>query len=178
MRIITGIARGRKLSALEGRDVRPTTDRVKEALFDILQFRVEGRRFLDMFAGSGQIALEALSRGAESAVLIDLSKQSAKIAEQNASHTQLNTQAKIVCADALAYVSSTMEIFDIAFLDPPYHSELLLPAIEKVQRCIAEKGMIICEHLKETVLPDTVGDFVKQKTYRYGKIFLTRYERS
>ncbi|WP_099203734.1 16S rRNA (guanine(966)-N(2))-methyltransferase RsmD [Scatolibacter rhodanostii] len=177
MRIITGTARGKKLSALEGRDVRPTTDRVKEALFDILQFRIEDRRFLDMFAGSGQIGLEALSRGAKSAVMIDASKESIRVIEQNTNQTQLEHQAKILCADALAYVSSTAEVFDIAFLDPPYHADLLIPALEKVVRCIAESGVIICEHLKETQLPDQVGDFIKEKTYRYGKIHLTRYER-
>lgn len=177
MRIITGTAKGRKLESLEGRDVRPTTDRVKEALFDILQFRIEGRRFLDMFAGSGQIGLEALSRGAASAVLLDASKAAVQTTTRNARHVLLDDRAKICCADALAYVSSTAETFDIAFLDPPYYAGLLPAALEKVQRCMAETGVIVCEHLKETELPETAGLFIKSRTYRYGRIWLTRYEK-
>lgn len=176
MRIITGKGRGKRLAALDGKDVRPTTDRVKEALFDILQFRVEGRRFLDMFAGSGQIGIEALSRSAKSAVMIDSSKESVKIIEKNLKSTGFDTDAKVVCADAVHYVASTADVFDVAFIDPPYYSDVINVALEKAASAVTKTGVIICEHLKETELPEEVGDFKKIKTYRYGKVFLTRYE--
>lgn len=176
MRVITGKARGKRLAALDGNDVRPTTDRVKEALFDILQFRIEGRRFLDMFAGSGQIGIEALSRGAKSAVFIDSSKDSVKVIEKNIDSSGVSSDAKVICADAVHYVSSTADVFDVAFIDPPYYSEILLTALEKAAAVMPKTGVIICEHLKEANLPEIVGDFKKIKEYRYGRVFLTRYE--
>ena len=119
MRVITGTARGRVLRTLEGEDVRPTTDRVKEAVFSIIQFEIEGRRVLDLFAGSGQLGIEALSRGAASATFVDMSKDSLSAVKYNLEHTKLGDNAKVVQTDALSFLKLTKDKFDIVFLDPP-----------------------------------------------------------
>lgn len=176
MRIITGSARGRKLITLEGSDVRPTSEMVKESLFNILQFGIEGRSFLDMFAGSGQIGLEALSRGAESAVFVDSSKRSVGVIETNMENSGL-AGGKVVCADSVMYVKRTPEKFDVAFLDPPYSTGVLEKALEAVTGAMNEGGVIICEHPSEEKLPEEVNEFRKVKDYRYGRIMLTSYRR-
>ena len=117
MRVITGTARGRVLRTLEGEDVRPTTDRVKEAVFSIIQFEIEGRRVLDLFAGSGQLGIEALSRGAASATFVDMSKDSLSTVKYNLEHTKLGDNAKVVQTDALSFLKLTKDKFDIVFLD-------------------------------------------------------------
>ena len=115
MRIITGSARGRRLLTLEGEHVRPTTERVKEALFSILQFQIEGRRVLDLFAGSGQLGLEALSRGAREAVFVDAGKEPISIIEKNIASTGLGERAKVLHMDYAAFLLRRNEPFDIAF---------------------------------------------------------------
>lgn len=177
MRIITGSRRGTRLTALEGEQVRPTTDRVKESLFNILQFQIEGRRFLDLFAGSGQIGLEALSRGAASAVFVDASKQSVAVVEKNIRATGLSQQAKVVLGDSIGYLRRCRETFDVAFLDPPYRTGLLEQALELLPGCMSPGGIIVCEHPTDEALPEKVGAFSQVKSYRYGKILLTSYRR-
>lgn len=120
MRVITGFAKGRKLRTLSGEDVRPTTDRVKEALFSIIQFEIEGRRVLDLFAGSGQLGIEALSRGAASAVFVDSSRDSIEVVRENLNTTQLAQSAQVIQMDSLAFLAGQCGPFDIALLDPPY----------------------------------------------------------
>ena len=112
MRVITGSARGRKLLTLEGEDVRPTTDRVKEAVFSVIQFETEGRRFLDLFAGSGQMGIEALSRGAKEAVFVDSAKKSVEIIRKNLASTKLAENAKVVQTDWQSYLSVSGTQFD------------------------------------------------------------------
>lgn len=175
MRIITGTHRGKKLITLEGEQVRPTTDRVKESLFNILQFQLEGRRFLDLFAGSGQIGLEALSRGAALAVFVDASKDSIRVVEKNIQSTGLGDRAKVVTADFAAYLRGCRERFDVAFLDPPYRTGLLERALPMTAERMNPGGVILCEHPKEEALPEKVGHFVLHKSYRYGKILLSAY---
>lgn len=175
MRIITGSARGKKLLALEGLETRPTADRVKEALFNILQFRIEGRRFLDLFSGSGQIGLEALSRGAKEAVFVEKSKKAIGIVQRNVENTGFQAKAELVCADAEMYLRGTLKQFDVAFLDPPYQQGLLEPALLAVSEKMTAAGIIICEHSAREALPEKAGEFIKMKTYRYGKILLSAY---
>lgn len=177
MRIITGSKRGKKLVTLEGEQVRPTTDRVKESLFNILQFQLEGRRFLDLFAGSGQIGLEALSRGAAMCVFVDASKESIRVVEKNVQSTGLGDRAKVVSADFSSYLAACREHFDIAFLDPPYRSGLLERALPLVAQRMNPGGVILCEHPKDETLPETAGEFAQFRSYRYGKIMLTSYRR-
>lgn len=175
MRIISGERRGKKLMTLEGMAVRPTADRVKEALFNILQFSIDGRNFLDLFAGSGQIGLEALSRGARAAVFVDSSKASLAVVKKNIAATGMEDRARVHEADFAAFLRRTTEKFDVAFLDPPYSAGLLTQALPLTAACMDPGGVIVCEHPVELSMPERAGSFLKRKTYRYGKIALSLY---
>ena len=164
MRIITGTHRGKKLLALEGEQVRPTTDRVKESLFNILQFQLEGRRFLDLFAGSGQIGLEALSRGAAHCVFVDAAKESVRVVEKNIQSTGLGDRAKVVNLDFAAYLRTCRERFDIAFLDPPYRTGLLERALPLVAEHIAPGGVILCENPKDEALSESIKAIAMERS--------------
>ena len=176
MRVITGSARGRKLKTLEGDSVRPTTDKVKESIFNIIQFDIEGRRILDMFCGCGQLGIEALSRGAASAVFVDISRASIAVTEENLTTTGFRNVSKTVLANSLEYLDRTSEIFDIAFLDPPYHAGIMDDAIERVAPHMAEGGIIVCETGERELLPEELDGFTS-KRYKYGKIALTVYRK-
>ena len=177
MRVITGSARGRRLKTLEGRDVRPTADRVKEALFSIIQFEIEGSRVLDMFAGSGQLGIEALSRGAAGAVFVDASPRAADVVRENLEHTGLSDRAQVFQADSLMFVRNRHERFDIALLDPPYGKGVLQRALEAVAPCMEQGGTIVCELPAGEEMPERAGDFELYRRYRYGKTELAVYRR-
>ena len=179
MRVITGTARGRKLKELPGLDTRPTTDKVKESIFNIVQFDVEGRRVLDLFAGTGQLGIEALSRGAEQCVFVDASKEAARIIKENVSLTGFADRARVTQGDAMSFLTSCREKFGLAFLDPPYASDLLDQALERMAAIdiMTENGIIVCESALEKVLPDLSGPYERGREYRYGKIKLTLYRR-
>ena len=149
MRIITGSARGTNLATVPGETTRPTTDRVKEAVFSMLQFDIEGREVLDLFAGSGQLALEALSRGAERATLVDMSKEAADVIAANAKKTHLAGRCRILNTSFSSYLrgAAGRDTFDIIFLDPPYDSNMLpkaLRAIDEGKVCAAG-ATVVCE---------------------------------
>ena len=180
MRVITGTARGRRLKELEGMETRPTTDRVKEGLFSALQFDIEGRRVLDLFAGTGQLGIECLSRGAVSAVFVDRRADAVKLIRENLKVTELTDRAKVVSGDSMEYLKSLREQFDLIFLDPPYAAGLLEPAISQIAKfdIMAPHGIIVAEHPVEKAMPALAEPYRIQKTYRYGKIALTLYRRS
>ena len=177
MRVITGTARGRKLAALEGREVRPTTDMVKEAMFSIIQFEVEGASVLDLFAGSGQLGIEALSRGARFCVFVDSSRDSQNIVRQNLQTTGLAKQSRVAAMDCADFLRSTGDTFDIALLDPPYGKGLLQEVLPLLVPRMSPGGAILCESPKGEALPEAVGEYRIRKTYSYGKIALTLYRR-
>ena len=177
MRIITGTARGRKLAAPEGRDVRPTPERVKEGIFSALQFDIEGRRVLDLFAGSGQLGLEALSRGAESCTFVDASDASLNLVRKNLESTALTEKAKVVRSDYAVFAAASRDMFDIVFLDPPYSAGLLMPAVKAVLPLMSDYGVIVCEHPPEVKLDEEIGGFKIAKAYRYGKVLVTVYRK-
>ena len=177
MRVITGSARGRKLKTLEGDSVRPTTDKVKESIFNIIQFDIEGRRILDMFCGCGQLGIEALSRGAASAVFVDISRASISVTEENLTTTGFRSVSKTVLANSLEYLDRTSEIFDIAFLDPPYQAGILEDAVLKTTTIMSDYGKIFCEHPSELKMPEKIGNFTLCKIYRYGKTIITVYQK-
>lgn len=177
MRIITGSARGKRLVTPQGTDVvRPTPERVKEGLFSAIQFDIEGRRVLDLFAGSGQLGLEALSRGAESAVFVDTSEVSLAAVKQNIESTGLSG-ARAVRSDYASFAASCREKFDIAFLDPPYSAGLFEKAIAACAPIMSDYGVIICEHPENAVLSEEIAGFSAARTYRYGKVCITLYRR-
>ena len=180
MRVITGSARGRRLETLPGEDVtRPTTESVKEALFSMIQFDIEGRRVLDLFAGSGQLGIEALSRGAASAVFVEQRRDAVALIRENLKLTGLSERARVVNGEALAYLASAGEKFDQIFLDPPYAAKLWKPVLEAVSRfdILSDHGIMICESPQDEELPDAVGACRLHRAYRYGRIKLTTYHR-
>ncbi|HOO25475.1 MAG TPA: 16S rRNA (guanine(966)-N(2))-methyltransferase RsmD [Clostridiales bacterium] len=175
MRVITGFARGRKLKALDGESVRPTGDRVKEAVFSIIQFELEGRSFLDLFAGSGQMGIEALSRGAASCVFVEKDKDAYSVIKDNLAHTKLEESAKVLNTDALAFIQTTDSVFDIIYIDPPYDTDLIDQALPLAAQKLAAGGIILCEIKYRRELPERVGNLKLYRTYKYGKTSLVTY---
>lgn len=177
MRVITGTARGLRLRELEGMETRPTADRVKEGLFNILQFDIEGRRVLDLFAGTGQLGIEALSRGAQSAVFVDQRRDAVELVKENLKHTKLQDNARVVCGDAASFLSSTKERFDIIFLDPPYAAELWASALSAICRfdILRDHGILVCESPADVDMPELPAPYRMEGPRKYGKIKLTIY---
>lgn len=179
MRVITGSARGCRLKELEGMETRPTTDRVKEGLFNIIQFDIEGRRVLDLFAGTGQLGIECLSRGAASAVFVDRRADAVKLIRENLKATRLSDKARVVSGDSMEFLKSLREAFDLIFLDPPYEAGLLEPAIAHIAKfdILSPHGIIVAEHPVGMALPALAAPYRLHRTYRYGKIALSLYRR-
>ena len=175
MRVITGSARGRKLISPEGTDVRPTTDMVKEALFSVIQFDVETSAVLDLFSGSGQLGIEALSRGAVSCTFVDSSRDSLAVTKENISAAGFEGSSETFLADAADFLGRTSERYDIAFLDPPYNKGMIEKVLPLTAEKMSERGVIVCEHERGLSLPSSAGTLEKKKTYRYGKTEVTVY---
>lgn len=179
MRVITGKARGVQLKTPEGLQTRPTADRVKEALFSVIQFDIPGAAVLDLFGGTGQLGIEALSRGASSAVFVDAGDAPCKLIRENLRRTKLESQAKVVRSDYLEYLSRCAEKFGIIFLDPPY-AEVFL---ENALKCITEidilqsGGIIVTERPLGKELPWDYPGFVRSKDYKYGKTLITLFRK-
>ena len=177
MRVISGSARSIPLISRDGLDTRPTSDRVKEAIFSVIQFEIEGRQVLDLFGGSGQMAIEALSRGAAGAVIVDQSKDSISVIRKNLEKTRLADRAEVICADYMEYLGRTKKKFDLIFLDPPYREKFLENALKRISEIdiLKSGGIIICERPADKILPDDYGSFSRAKDYRYGKTGITVY---
>lgn len=176
MRVITGTARGKRLVTVEGTDVvRPTTDAVKEAIFSAIQFETQGSTVLDLFAGSGQLGIEALSRGARECYFVDSAAISLKAVRQNLKATGLEENAKVCAMPFAAFLKSTKATFDIALLDPPYNLRLIQRALPRLTELMSENGVIICEHEKECVLPHRVGRFEIAKILRHSRTSVSIY---
>ena len=179
MRVITGKARGVQLKTPEGMQTRPTADRVKEALFSIIHFNIPGARVLDLFGGTGQLGIEALSRGAKSAVFVDAREESCRLIRENLRRTKLEADGKVIRAVYLEFLLRCRELFDIVFLDPPY-AEVFL---ENALKCIAEidilqsGGIIVAERPLEKELPWELEGFTRSKDYKYGKTLLAIYRK-
>ena len=178
MRVISGTARGCRLKEPKGRDIRPTTDKVKEALFNIIQFDVAGSRVLDMFAGTGQLGIEALSRGAAEAVFVDSSAAAAAIVRENVRLAGVEDRAEVLKGDSLTSIRG-LEPFDLIFLDPPYSKGLLEQALAAINEfdILRENGIIICELPSDDSVPDAPGGCRAGREYRYGKIRLAVFIR-
>lgn len=176
MRVITGAARGRKLKEPEGYDIRPTTGQVKEAMFNIAQFDIEGRRVLDLFGGTGQLGIEAASRGAGSVTIVDAARDAIKLIRENVAAVKLDI--RVVQADSIGFLRLG-EKYDLIFIDPPYDSELAEKAVKTIKEIdiLSEGGIMICETRRETVLPQLEKPYLLRKEYRYGKVKLTVYSK-
>ncbi len=179
MRVISGSARGVSLKTPDGALTRPTTDRVKEALFSVIQFDLPAARILDLFGGTGQLGIEALSRGAKHAIFVDHQEKACALIKENLRRTHLQDQASVIRSDYLAYLKRCRERFDIIFLDPPY-AEVFL---ENSLNCIAQidilrsGGIIVTERPLGKELPFELPGFTRSKDYKYGKILITLYRK-
>lgn len=179
MRVITGVARGRRLVTVEGTElVRPTTDRVKEAIFSAIQFEIPGAVVLDLFAGSGQLGIEALSRGAVECHFVDSAAPSIKAVRQNVEHCGFESEAHIHSMPFSAFLKSARCEFDIALLDPPYERKIIQKALPLLAPKMSERGVIVCEHERECVLPHEIDcGFELVKLLRHAGISLSIYRR-
>lgn len=174
MRVITGTARGRKLKTPENYDIRPTTDNVKESVFNIIQFDIEGRRVLDLFAGTGQLGIECLSRGAAEAVFVDRDRDAVRITKDNLKTCGL--KATVIQEDAISFLQHCGR-FDLVFVDPPYDADLYESVLKTINfvDILSEGGIIICEARREKQLPDMTAPYVRRKEYVYGKVKICVY---
>ena len=179
MRVVSGTARGVVLKTPDGMQTRPTSDKVKESIFSIIQFDLPGTAVLDLFGGTGQLGIEALSRGAKSAVFVDAWDKACLLIKENIRRTKFEAQSKVVRSDYLAYLRGCKEKFDIILLDPPY-AEVFL---ENALKCIAEidilqsNGIIVCERPVDKVLDLQFDGYTRSKDYKYGSTLITLYRK-
>ena len=180
MRVITGSARGVQLKTPEGLVTRPTADRVKEAMFSIIQFDIPGATVLDLFGGTGQLGIEALSRGAKSAVFVDAGEPACRLIRENLKRTRLEGQGRVVRSDYLDYLSGCREQFDIILLDPPYAEVFLENALKRITEIdiLRSNGIIVTERPLGKELPWEFQGYQRSRDYKYGKTLLTIYRKA
>lgn len=180
MRVITGKARGVQLKTPEGMLTRPTTDRVKEALFSIINFEIPGAKVLDLFGGTGQLGIEALSRGAKSAVFVDAREEACKLIRENLKRTKLEQNAAVVRSDYLDYLGRCREQFNIIFLDPPYAEVFLENSLNRITEIdiLQSNGIIVTERPLGKELPWELAGYTRSRDYKYGKTLLTIYRKA
>ncbi len=179
MRVITGKARGILLKTPNGMQTRPTADRVKEALFSIIQFDIPGANVLDLFGGTGQLGIEALSRGAAKAVFVDTREDACKLIRENLKRTKLDQNATVVRADYLEYLKRCRDTFDVIILDPPYAEVFLEKALKLITEIdiLQSNGIIITERPVEKDLPWEFEGYTRSKDYKYGNTLLALYRK-
>ena len=185
MRIISGTARGTKLKTLEGDNTRPTLERVKEALFSMIQFDIANAHVLDLFAGSGQLALESLSRGAASADLVDKSSDAVRVINENVKKTHFESKARVYCKDFKAFLSSVRAKYDLVFLDPPYAADMLFPALDIIVKedLLSDDAVVVCEiaaddrQCEEKLISVMQKGFSLRKNNVYAKSRLLIFDR-
>ena len=179
MRVISGKAKGISLKTPNGMETRPTADRVKEALFSIIQFDIPGARVLDLFGGTGQLGIEAISRGAKSALFVDYSADACRIIRENLRRAKMEGKGTVVRADYLDFLSKCRETFDFVFLDPPYSEVFLENSIKKISEIdiLESGGIIVAERPAEKALLPDIEGFSRSKDYKYGNTILTLYRR-
>ncbi|MBQ4101691.1 MAG: 16S rRNA (guanine(966)-N(2))-methyltransferase RsmD [Oscillospiraceae bacterium] len=175
MRVITGEARGRRLKTPEGLEVRPTPERVKEAVFSMLHDQLPGAAFLDLFCGCGQMGIEALSRGARRAVLVDASHKSCQLAKENLAHCKLQERGEVVRLSAEDYVKGCREKFDFIFLDPPYHQNLAAEILPLLENLLNPGGCILVETERRDPLPQETERLALAKQNGYGIVRISTY---
>lgn len=180
MRVIAGQYKGRRLKTLEGNAVRPTSDRMRETLFNILAPRIEGARFLDLCAGSGAIGIEALSRGAEHVTFVEAGRKPASIISENLRHCGIRTNYQFVMRDAvtaLKHFARDHQQFDIIYFDPPYDSDLYAPVLWQIARneLLADGGIVIAEHRRQHLLAPNYEDLRPYRELAQSGACLTFY---
>ncbi|WP_250673304.1 16S rRNA (guanine(966)-N(2))-methyltransferase RsmD [Paraclostridium ghonii] len=180
MRVISGKARGLKLNTPKNEDVRPTTDRVKESLFNIINGYIIDGEVLDLFAGTGSLGIECLSRGSSKCVFVDLNKSSIDIVKSNIKKARVEANSEVMNTDfksAIEKVKNNSYKFDVIFMDPPYYKDMFIDALEKVEHSniLKEDGVIVVEHDTKHEFPKNVGRLIKSRNKKYGNTTLTFY---
>ncbi len=178
MRIIAGELKGRKLAAPKDDSVRPTTDKVKEAVFSMLMPYVRDSVVIDLFAGTGSLGLEAISRGAKRAYFVDRDRRSIALIRENVQHCGVEDRAVILCSDHASALSRIHDTADIVFLDPPYKAGLMTECFQLLRSSgiVPEGGIVVAEHDSHDQMPDEVAGFTRIRNRRYGKIGISVYE--
>lgn len=179
MRVITGKARGVQLRTPDGMQTRPTADRVKEALFSIINFDIPGAKVLDLFGGTGQLGIEALSRGAERAVFVDAREDACRLIRENLKRTKLEQRGQVIRSDYMDYLKRCTERFDIILLDPPYAEVFLENALKRITEIdiLQTDGIIVTERPFGKELPWEFDGYERSRDYKYGKTLLTIYRK-
>ena len=179
MRVITGKARGVVLKTPEGMATRPTADRVKEALFNIIQFEIPAAKVLDLFGGTGQLGIEALSREAKSAVFVDEREDACRLIRENLKRTKMEAQGKVVRSDYMAYLRNCREKFNIILLDPPYAEVFLENALKTITEIdiLETGGIMVAERPIGKELPWDFPGYSRSRDYKYGKTLITVYRK-
>ncbi|MDD9860520.1 MAG: 16S rRNA (guanine(966)-N(2))-methyltransferase RsmD [Nitrospira sp.] len=183
MRVIAGTHKGRRLTKPDGNNLRPTSTRVREALFSILSPRIQGAGILDLYAGTGALSLESLSRGASHAVCVEHHTGSLRILRENVTRCGYDTQCRIISRKVETYLAAppsddTSSVFDIIFADPPYHTSDAAPLLERLDRSgtVSARGVVILEHFFKHHVPQTVGSLTQTRQVRYGDTMLTFFQ--
>ncbi len=177
MRVISGKARGKKLHTIEGLDTRPTTDRIKESIFNLIQFDIPDAKVLDLFAGSGALGIEAASRGAEQVKLVENSRKCHAVIEANIDDTNLGEVVSLFKSNVMSILLRLNEKFDVIIMDPPYGKGLVQQVIGVIdaENLLSEDGIIVIEHSIKDVLEEKIGSFVINKHKKYGKTLISVY---
>ncbi len=176
MRVISGSARNKPLLAVEGMDTRPTIDRVKEGIFSSVQFAVPGARVLDLFSGTGQMGIEALSRGASFGVFVDSAPKAIDVTTKNLKSCGLFDKSRVVNMESRDFLRTTKDKFDIIFLDPPYNMGILDEILPKVCEILSDNGIILAESELGYKPPELDGVVLK-KQYKYGKVLVSKFQK-
>lgn len=179
MRVISGKARGVSLKTPDGMKTRPTADRVKEAMFSIIQFDLPNAKVLDLFAGTGQLGIEALSRGAKSAIFVDCQDSACKLIRENLKKTHFEQESRVIKSDYMSYLKTTSDKFDVILLDPPYAELFLENSLKMITEIdiLQTNGIIVTERPLEKELSLEFPGFSRSKDYKYGKTLLTLYRK-
>ena len=180
MRVVAGTARGVTLKTPDGMKTRPTTDRVKEAMFSILHFDLPCAKVLDLFGGTGQLGIEALSRGARSCVFVDENDKACQLIRENLKRTKFEAQSKVIKGDYLQFLRTTGEKFDIILLDPPYAEVFLENCLNLITEIdiLQTDGIIVTERPVEKELSMNFDGFSRSKDYKYGNTVVTLYRKN
>lgn len=178
MRIISGLRRGMKLSSLDGLDTRPTTDRVKENVFNIISFALPCENVLDLFAGSGALGIEAISRGSSRCTFVESNKNAIKIIKQNIESASFSDKCDILMSDAVSFLKSCSDTFDLILLDPPYNKGFLKPVLDIIyeRNLLSDDGIIVVETERDGESIDGVKYNIR-KSVAYGKTAITILQR-
>lgn len=177
MRVIAGKVKGHRLKSPKGLSTRPMLEKVREALFSILQNRVPGSNVLDLYAGTGAVGIEALSRGAKWVDFVDINPEAVKVIKDNLFHTKFEKSASVFCQDVANYLGWIKREYDLIFFTPPYR-KVDIKVIKKVAKVLEKEGLLIVQYPKDSILPEEIGNFISEDKRVYGRTAISFYKLS